>query len=270
MKKILVLVVVALMTAISLYAQSPCQELDFDDCYPMSLRGKICYFFHEFRERHIKYDEEKLKRNIEYDQTSLNYSIEGYVELDVHINKKGKISKIKNFNYPNNLIKNMALKAIYKVKFRPAKKDWKNITDSVHLHFKIALPYKPYNFEFLGKKHNMEMDTSFYPYYHFVNLQKGIGEKVNYYDNVILECTTYNSMQEFIQKDTLTINSRNSTTALPIEDAIYDMQIGGEKLLLLEKYLLSKGVCSLCEDINKCEKVLLKIKVLDIIPNINK
>jgi hypothetical protein len=267
MKKILVLVLVVMfITAINLCAQAPCEEIRFDDCWPLSLQGRILKFFHEFRDSDIKYNEGKLKRKIQYNQLALNYSIEGWVDLNVNINKKGKITKIKKFDYSSNSIKYLAIKAINEVKFRPARKDWKNIDDSINIEFSVHLPKKAYDFEFQGKMHKMEIEKSYYPYYRYVNLTKGSGKKINHLDSALVECLTYNLMQEFIEKDTIIVAQLPGYKPLPIEEVIIDMQNGGEKLILFEKYLLSKGLCTSCQDFDGCDKLLVKIKVLEINP----
>jgi hypothetical protein len=266
MKKILVLVVVVFISAMNLYTQTPCELIYFHDCYPLSLQGKIYYFFHEFRERGIKYDEDKIEKAVKYTQSELNYPVEGYVTMRVTINKYGTLTAVNTLDAIDDRVQKIAIRTLKKYQFGPARKDWKNIEDSVEAIFSINLPKKAYDFEFLGKMQKMEIDKSIYPCNRYVNLKKGTGKKIDTLDNVLLECITYNSMQELIQKDTINITCRHTLDEKPIAYSLKDMQLGSEKLLLFEKYLLSQGVCPLCNNMGDCDKLFVKIKVLEINP----
>jgi len=228
----------------------------------------IQYKINYYRTRPIEFDWKEF-RNIQYTQKALNYSVEGYITMVVNIDKKGKVTKIRAINPDNKLLNEMAIIAINKATFKPAKKRCKYIDDSVNISININLPAEEYNFEFLGKQYKMEMYSSTNSFHRFVNISEGIGEKIKYLENAKLECVTYNTMQEFIEKDTITVKNLIGQTINPIEEEIQDMQIGGEKLLLFEKRFLNDGVCTACGDIPPTKKLLVKIKVLKINP-INK
>jgi len=113
----------------------------------------------------------------------------------------------------------------------------------------------------------MEMYRSTNSFHRYVNINNGFGEKIKYLDNAKLECVTYNAMQEFIEKDTIIVKNRIGQATTPIEEEIQDMQIGGEKLLLFAQRFLNNNVCNACGDIPPTKKLLVKIKVLEIISN---
>jgi len=125
MKKILVLMVAVIITAVSLYAQNPDSEIHFDDCYHRSsVWEMIQYKINHYRTRSIEYDWKEFE-NVQYTQMALNYSVEGYITMIVNISKKGKVTKIRAINQDNKLLNEMAIIAINKATFHPAKKSWK-------------------------------------------------------------------------------------------------------------------------------------------------
>ncbi len=211
----------------------------------------------------IKYDDKELRSNIKYTQKALNAAVEGSVSVKVAVNAKGKVTKTDILMSTDKLLNDIAINAIKATKFIPATQDGKKVCSTIDVYMNIELPSTNFKMKFKGKTYEMLKGKNSKINYWFGILKYSNGPKIQFLDNVKLECTIYNEKQEFIKTDTFTVSVGIGETAAPIEEALQSMWIGDEKILLFEKHYLNAGIKPNIQGIPYTRKVFVKIKVLN-------
>ena len=218
---------------------------------------------------YIVYDSLELARNIISIQKSKNDYEEGFVNVSVDISKKGQVKKINILSYCSENLTEMVKKAIQATIFKPAQKNGKNINYAVDIKLNIVAPVLPISIEFNGKTYIMNMSKANNTKYWFAKTADGQGEKIEYLDKVILDYSVFDENQKLIKKDILKITPGIGRQETIIDEALVDMQICEEKLILyknINNYYNALGLYPQLTDLPTNQKIFVKIKVLEINP----
>ncbi|MEI6091756.1 MAG: TonB family protein [bacterium] len=218
----------------------------------------------------IEYNDNELRSNIKYTTKSLKLLEEGTVYAKVTVDSNGIKTKVESILSNNILLEEIAFNAINATEFIPAKVGNKKINRTIGVLVRIALPEKNININFDRRNLIFQFANNSKFKYWVATTKRGNGKKIFITDNVKLECSIYNRQMVLIESDTISIKNLIGQSITPVSEVIKDLQIDSEKIILLDFADLNYDLCISCVNISHEEKLLVKIKVLEIIPKINK
>lgn len=221
----------------------------------------------------IDYDADELKQNILNVQKEYKYSNEAFVKTEVHVDKEGNITKILPIDTDDSLIDVIITKAIQNTKYTSATYNGKNTDGFINLYIWLQLPKENFVFNFDGKPYSMNFTKDKNSNLWFADILTGTGEKIKALDTIKLECTVYDIKQKQLNSEIFTTVYVNDSTNVFIKKYMMKMKAGSERLVWLNnssQYKREFENYTKKMDFLNSGKVFIKIKVLEIIPKINK
>lgn len=217
-------------------------------------------------DRGLFYNFRELDSNITIFKDEIDSVYYAEVDFTIFVNKIGKISKMDPAISNDKFLNKIAIRAIKKTSFTPAKKSGKNIDASINIKVHINLPKEPIRVNFMEKPLKMKFFNSWPTEFWYAYLNYGKGKKIKHYDNVKLEVSVYNEKMNLLAKDTIDYSLGNKDFNFTGTDLIKDMAMGDELILLFRVSMNINLLNNVSRGLPDSRRKYFKIKVLEINP----